>query len=354
MRRTVFVLLFFALLSCENKPAQSTGLIYPEEVHFASLKQITFGGDNAEAYWSFDDQQIIFQSNNAQWGVGCDQLFLMPREAEYSTSQPPMVSTGQGRTTCAYFLPDNQHFVYASTHEGGQDCPEAPLRKEGKYVWPIYSTYDIYQADLSGTIVKKLTDTLGYDAEATVSPQGDKIVFTSDRSGDLELYTMDLDGSNVQQITNELGYDGGAFFSPDGSQIIFRASRPKTEEEIATYKALLAEGLVQPTEMELFICNADGTDLRQLTFLGNANWSPFFHPSGKKILFSSNFEAERGFPFNLYLIDTDGKNLTRVTHGETFDAFPVFSNDGKYLLFSSNRNNGGGRDTNLFMAEWKE
>jgi len=144
------------------------------------------------------------------------------------------------------------------------------------------------------------------------------------------------------------------FSRPMGAKIIFRASRPKTEEEIATYKALLAEGLVQPTEMELFICNADGSDLRQLTFLGNANWSPFFHPSGKKILFSSNFEAERGFPFNLYLIDTDGKNLTRVTHGETFDAFPVFSNDGKYLLFSSNRNNGGGRDTNLFMAEWKE
>jgi Tol biopolymer transport system component len=165
---------------------------------------------------------------------------------------------------------------------------------------------------------------------------------------------MNLDGTGVTQITNELGYDGGAFFSPDGTQLVFRASRPKTKAEIDSYKTLLAEGLVQPTEMELFTCDVDGSNLRQITFLGNANWSPFFHPSGKKILFSSNFEAIRGFPFNLYLIDVDGKNLTRITHGETFDAFPVFSNDGKHLLFSSNRNNGGTRDTNLFLVDWKD
>ena len=265
-----------------------------------------------------------------------------------------MISIGKGRTTCAYFLPDNKHIVYASTHLEQDQCPDAPLRKNGKYVWPIYDSYDIFVADLEGNIVKQLTTEKGYDAEATVSPQGDKIVFTSTRSGDLELYTMNLDGTDVKQITNELGYDGGAFFSPDGTKIIFRSSRPKTEEEIKNYKDLLAQGLVEPTEMELYICNADGSDLRQLTDLGNANWSPFFHPSGKKILFSSNFEAERGFPFNLYMIDLDGKNLERVTHGETFDAFPVFSNDGKKLIFSSNRNNGGGRDTNLFIAEWQD
>ena len=226
------------------------------------------------------------------------------------------------------------------------------VHKEGKYIWPIYDSYDIFVADLEGNIVNQLTNEIGYDAEPTVSPKGDKIVFTSTRNGDIDLYTMNLDGSDVKQITFELGYDGGAFFSPDGTQLIFRSSRPKTEEEIKEYKDLLAEGLVQPTEMELYICNADGSELRQLTHLGNANWSPFFHPSGKKILFSSNFEAERGFPFNLYLIDLDGKNLERVTHGETFDAFPVFSNDGKKLIFSSNRNNGGGHDTNLFIAEW--
>ncbi|SDR73354.1 WD40-like Beta Propeller Repeat [Formosa sp. Hel1_31_208] len=342
-------------LNSETVEAVTDSLIYPEEKHFKSIRQVTFGGDNAEAYWSFDDQQLVFQSNNAAWNVGCDQMFLMNANETFTDSiAPPMISTGKGRTTCAYFLPDNKHIIYASTHLKQDVCPDTPLRKNGKYIWPIYDSYDIFMADLEGNIIKQLTNEIGYDAEPTVSPKGDKIVFTSTRSGDLELYTMNIDGSNVKQITNELGYDGGAFFSPDGTKLIFRSSRPKTEQEIKEYKDLLAEGLVEPTEMELYICNADGSDLRQLTDLGNANWSPFFHPSGEKILFSSNFEAERGFPFNLYLIDLDGKNLERVTHGETFDAFPVFSNNGKYLAFSSNRNNGGGRDTNLFIAEWQD
>lgn len=362
----IYALLFLALFfSCKNEKTEVTNteeivevsdnsLIYPEEKHFKSLRQVTFGGDNAEAYWSFDDEHIIFQSNNTNWNVNCDQMFLMNADETFDSIMPPMISTGKGRTTCAYFLPDNKHFVYGSTHLGGDECPEAPLRREGKYVWPIYESYDIFVADLEGNIINQLTKEPGYDAEATVSPKGDKIVFTSMRSGDLELYTMNIDGTDVYQVTNELGYDGGAFFSPDGTKLIFRSSRPKTEEEIKEYQDLLKEGLVQPTEMELYICNADGSDLRQLTNLGNANWSPFFHPSGEKILFSSNFEAERGFPFNLYMIDLDGKNLERVTHGETFDAFPVFSNDGKKLIFSSNRNNGGGRDTNLFIAEWQD
>ncbi len=330
-------------------------LIYPEETHFKNIRQVTFGGDNAEAYWSFDDTKLVFQSNNKNWRVECDQMFLMyASETLNGKKIPPMISTGKGRTTCAYFLPDNQHFVYGSTHLVDDKCPEVPLRKNGKYVWPVYDSFDIFVADLKGNITDQLTKEPGYDAEATVSPKGDKIVFTSMRSGDLELYTMNLDGSDVQQITDELGYDGGAFFSPDGTKLIFRASRPKTAAAVKEYKDLLAQGLVQPTEMELFICDADGGNMKQITNLGNANWSPFFTPDGKKILFSSNFEAERGFPFNLYLIDLDGKNLERVTHGETFDAFPVFSNNGKYLAFSSNRNNGGGRDTNLFIAEWQD
>ena len=329
-------------------------LIYPEEKHFKNIRQVTFGGDNAEAYWSFDDSKLVFQSNYKEWGMQCDQMFLMDADESFKNSQPPMISTGKGRTTCAYFLPDNKHYVYGSTHLAAEECPEVPLRKNGKYVWPVYDNFDIFVSDLEGNITGQLTDEPGYDAEATVSPKGDKIVFTSMRSGDLELYTMNIDGSDVRQITDELGYDGGAFFSPDGTKLIFRSSRPKTAAEIKEYKELLAQGLVQPTEMELYICDADGSNLKQLTNLGNANWSPFFTPDGKKILFSSNFEAERGFPFNLYLIDIDGKNLERITHGETFDAFPVFSNNGKYLAFSSNRNNGGGRDTNLFIAEWQD
>ncbi len=360
---TLLFLLFVLTTSCKQDAKETTdaksgatkwtdSLIYPEEIHFKTLQQLTFGGDNAEAYWSFDDKQLVFQSNNKNWNVSCDQMFLMTVGETWENEIPPMVSTGKGRTTCSYFLPDNKHIIYASTHLGDSICPETPLRKNGKYIWPIYDTYDIFVADLEGNIVKQLTNEPGYDAEPTVSPKGDKIVFTSTRSGDLELYTMNIDGSDVKQITHELGYDGGAFFSPDGSKLIFRSSRPKTDDEIKEYKELLAEGLVQPTQMELYICNADGSDLRQLTNLGNANWSPFFHPSGEKILFSSNFESERGFPFNLYMIDIDGKNLERVTHSKTFDAFPVFSNDGKKLIFSSNRNNGGGHDTNLFIAEW--
>jgi Tol biopolymer transport system component len=360
----IYVLLFFVtFISCkENKhfendkktvaQTNNDSLIFPEEKHFKSLKQVTFGGDNAEAYWSFDDKQIVFQSNNKKWNVSCDQMFLMNSNESFDSIAPPMISTGFGRTTCSYFLPDNKHIIYASTHLADKDCPETPLRREGKYIWPIYDSYDIFEADLKGNIVKQLTNEKGYDAEPTVSPKGNKIVFTSTRNGDIDLYTMNIDGTDVKQITFELGYDGGAFFSPDGKKIVFRSSRPKTDEEIKEYKELLSEGLVQPTQMELYICNADGSDLKQLTNLGNANWSPFFLPSGNKIIFSSNFESERGFPFNLYTIDIDGKNLERITHSETFDAFPVFSNDGTRLIFSSNRNNGGGHDTNLFIAEW--
>ena len=352
MKHRFILLIVFLIFSCKQE--EKDKLIYPGEVNFKSIKQITFGGDNAEAYWSFDDKQIIFQSSNKNWDVNCDQMFIMNKNETFDSNIPKMVSTGKGRTTCSYFLPDNKHIIYASTHLDDGNCPETPLRREGKYVWPVYGSYDIFMADLSGKIIKQLTSENGYDAEATVSPLGDKIVFTSARTGDLELFTMNIDGSDVKQITNELGYDGGAFFSPDGSKIIFRASRPKSEEEIKEYKSLLNEGLVQPTEMEIFICDSDGKNLKQLTFLGNANWSPFFHPSGEKILFSSNYEAVMGFPFNIYMIDIDGKNLKRITYGETFDSFPVFSNDGKKLLFSSNRNNGGTRDTNIFLAEWVE
>ena len=330
-------------------------LIYPQEKHFKSLKQLTYGGDNAEAYWSFGDEALVFQSNNPKWGVNCDQIYVMNLPGgKVDTIPPQMVSTGKGRTTCAYFMPGDTSIVYASTHLDDENCPPVPERKEGRYVWPIYAGYDIFEADLDGNIMRKLTDEPGYDAEATLSPNGDKIVFTSTRSGDLELYTMNIDGSDVKQITSDLGYDGGAFFSPDGSKIVWRASRPKTDEEVAKYKGLLEEGLVEPTNMELFVANADGSDARQITDLGNANWAPFFHPSGEKILFSSNHNSQRGFPFNLFMINLDGTGLEQVTFDEAFDSFPMFSYDGKYLVFASNRNNGRTRDTNLFIAEWQD
>ncbi len=341
----------------EGRSKLDSLLLHPEEMKYLkNIKQLTFGGNNAEAYWSFDDNHLVFQSDYKEWGVNCDQIFVTDwRNDDLKSNKPQMVSTGMGRTTCSYYLPDNKTIVYGSTHLGGKDCPPVPERRaDGKYVWPIYPSFDIFTADLDGNIIAQLTSEEGYDAEATVSPKGDKIVFTSMRTGDLELFTMNIDGTDVKQITHELGYDGGAFFSPDGTKLIFRSSRPKTQEEIDEYKGLLKDGLVAPTDMELYICNADGTELRKLTDLGQANWAPFFHPSGKKIIFASNHTATRGFPFNLYMINIDGTGLTRITRDETFDAFPVFSNDGKYLVFSSNRNNGGTRDTNLFVAEWIE
>lgn len=325
-------------------------LLYPNEKHLRNIKQLTFGGDNAEAYWSYDNKLLVFQATNEEWGAVCDQIYTMPADG---SDVAQLVSTGKGRTTCSYFMAGNETILYASTHEAGDDCPPTPERRaDGKYVWPIYETFDIYTADLEGNVLSKLTDTPGYDAEATLSPDGSLVVFTSMRSGDLELYTMKPDGSDVKQVTKDLGYDGGAFFSPDGKKLIFRASRPKTPEDIKEYKDLLAEGLVQPTNMELFVCNVDGSDLRQITNLGKANWAPYFHPSGEKIIFASNHKSERGFPFNLFMINLDGTGLEQITFDEAFDSFPMFSYDGKKLAFSSNRNNGGTRSTNVFVADW--
>jgi TolB protein len=327
-----------------------------EEKHLSNVKQLTFGGDNAEAYFNSDGTQFTFQSNNPAWGLNCDQIFRFELAAgDMKDAAPTLISTGNGRTTCSYFMPGDSLILYASTHESAEACPPAPTRRsDGKYVWAIYPEFDIYVAGLEGAIRYKLTNSPGYDAEATVSPDGKKIVFTSTRSGDLELFTMNIDGTDIKQVTNEIGYDGGAFFSPDSKKLIFRASRPKTDSAIAEYRQLLAENLVQPTNMELYICNVDGTDLRKITDIPNASWAPFFHPSGKKVIFSSNHKAKRGIPFNLFMIDIDGKNLEQITFDGMFDAFPMFSRDGKHLIFSSNRNNNGSRDTNLFIADWKD
>lgn len=328
----------------------------PNERHLKNVHQLTYGGNNAEAYFSFDNTKVVFQSDYAKWNVGCDQIFAMSlAEADRDSITPSMVSTGLGRTTCSYFLPDGKHIVYASTHLADSACPPVPeYVPGGKYLWPIYKGYDIFVADLEGKIVNQLTNQDGYDAEATVSPKGDKIVFTSTRSGDLELYTMNIDGTDVKQITKDLGYDGGAFFSPDGTKLVFRSSRPKTPEEIKEYKDYLAQGLVAPTNMEIYTCNVDGSDLKQITQLGKANWAPFYHPSGEKIIFSSNHFSDRGYEFNLFMINTDGSGLEQITTESNFNAFPMFSFDGKKLMFSSNRNNGGTRDTNVFIADWED
>jgi TolB protein len=346
MKKNIYILL---LLGATAVHAQA-----PEK-HLKNLTQLTYGGDNAEAYWSYNNKKLTFQSNNKAWGLKCDQIFDMDinKASKDTTYKPEMISTGMGRTTCSYYLKDNQHVLYASTHLGAKECPPDPPHT-GKYLWAIYPDFDIFISDLKGNIVKQLTSEKGYDAEATVSPDGKMIVFTSTRSGDLELYTMDIEGNNIKQITNGLGYDGGAFFSPDGQKIVFRASRPQTEAEIKEYKDYLAQGMVAPTNMEIYTCNIDGSELMQITQLGKANWAPFYHPGGKKIIFSSNHHSQKGYDFQLYMINTDGTGLEQITNNSMFNAFPMFSPDGKKLVFSSNRNNHGTRDTNLFIADWVE
>lgn len=324
-----------------------------QEKHLKNIQKLTFGGDNAEAYFSPDSKKLTLQVTNKAFGVLCDQIYSLDlTEKEFTDKSLKLISNGQGRTTCSYFMPDGKHILYASTHAANHNCPPLPKPREGKYLWSVYPEFDIYISDLNGTIVKQLTNEPGYDAEAVVSPDGKKIAFTSTRSGDLELWTMDIDGSNLKQITNGLGYDGGSFFSHDSKKLVFRSSRPKTEKEIADYKELLADGLVAPSEMEIYTCNIDGSDLKQITHLGKANWAPFFHPSDKKIIFSSNHHSTRGYDFQLYMIDLNGENLEQITWESEFNAFPMFSPDGKKLVFSSNRQGVAARETNVFIADW--
>ena len=337
--------------------ASGDTLVYPEETHFRNVRQLTFGGDNAEAYWSYDGRWLVFQRTSARDGIPCDQIYV--GKVPVKSGDPfeyKLVSTGKGRTTCAFFTKDNKHIIYASTHLGSADCPPVPDRTKygNRYIWPLYESYDIFMADLDGKIVKQLTSAKGYDAEATLSPDGRKMIYTSDKDGDLELYVMDLETGSEKRITNELGYDGGAWFSPDGKRIIWRASRPKTEAEKKEYRDLLAEHLVAPTNMEVFVANADGSGQRQVTSFGQANWAPGFMPDSRRIIFASNHEYPRGFPFNLYTINDDGSGLHKVSRDKGFDAFPMFSPDGKKIVFCSNRNNGGTRDTNIFIADWQE
>lgn len=335
--------------------ASTDSLRYEGETHLANIRQLTFGGNNAEAYFSFDNQKLVMQREHEAQGIPCDQIFYAPLGSGGQPMDWQRLSTGTGRTTCAYFMPGDTSVIFASTHLSSEDCPpDIDRSKVQAYVWPIYGSYELFVADLDGNIQAQLTDNDVYDAEATLSPLGDKIVFTSTRNGDLDLYTMNLDGSEVQQVTDELGYDGGAFFSPDGQKLVFRASRFETEEEKETYLELLAQGMVAPSNMEVFICNVDGSDMQQITELGQANWAPFFHPSGEKIIFSSNHASNSGRSFNLFMVDLDGQQLEQITFDEQFDAFPMFNQDGTQLVWASNRNNGGTRETNLFIADWIE
>jgi Tol biopolymer transport system component len=310
------------------------------------LRQLTAGGQNAEAYWSPDGQRLVFQSTRD--GARCDQIYVMNADG----SGVRMVSTGKGRTTCGYFLPDGKQIVYASTHEEDPACPPSPDRSRG-YVWAVYPGYDLYLAQDSGEIVRKLTAESGYDAEATVNWKSRKIIYTSLASGDLDLWTMNLDGSARRQITRVLGYDGGAVFSRDGKKVVWRAHHPEAPDAVSLYQKLLGENLTAPMKMELFLADADGRNARQLTRFGCASFAPTFTPDGKRILFASNKNNCDGRQFELFLVDLDGKNLEQVTSLGGFASFPEFSPDGKKLVFCSDRGAKGRYEFNIFVADWK-
>jgi len=337
-----------ALVAQESAP-----LTLPEEKHLKNVRQLTFGGQNAEAYFSIDDKMVIFQHQGE--GVPCDQIYTMPVDTpDGKPAIPKLVSSGKGRTTCSYIFPNGKKILYSSTEAASTECPPKPDYSQG-YVWPIYAGYDIYTANLDGSDARRLTAVPGYDAEATITRDGKKIVFTSMRNGDLDIYTMDADGSNVKQLTHELGYDGGPFWSYDGKKIVYRAEHPKTPQEVADYKALLTKGLIRPGNLEIWVMNADGSNKHQVTRNGAANFAPYFLPDGKRIVFASNMaDPKNGRDFDLYIINEDGTGQERVTYHPDFDGFPMFTSDGKRLVWASNRNGKQPHETNIFIADWAE
>ena len=320
-------------------------LAFPGETHLTNIRQLTFGGQNAEAYFSYDGQELIFQSTRD--GHGCDAIFRMRADG----SEVRQLSSGRGVTTCAFIAPDNRSIIYASTHLKNDACPPKPDYSQG-YVWPLHADYEIFTAAPGGENPVALTNSEGYDAEAVYSPQGDRILFTSLRSGDLELYLMNPDGSGVERLTHELGYDGGGFFSPDGKSIVWRASRP-TGQALEDYRALLSKGLIRPGNLEIFIMNLSDRQPIQITRNGAANFAPYWHPDGRHIIFASNMRDPAGRNFDLYLIDIDTRATERVTYYDGFDGFPMFSHDGETLVFASNRFGKVPGETNIFIADWQ-
>ena len=315
--------------------------------HLDNIKQLTNGGQNAEAYWSPDGKRLIFQSSRGD--MKCDQEFIMNADG----SGEHMVSTGKGVTTCGYFLPDGKHIVYASTHEAGDACPKRADRSRG-YVWDVFAGFDIYLATDDGKIMEKLTDAPRYDAEATINWKTKKIVYTSLSSGDLDLWSMNLDGAHKKQITHDLGYDGGAVYSHDGKKLVWRANHPATPETTQRYRDLLKDNLTAPMKMEIIIADAEGKDPKQITNFGCASFAPTFTPDDKKILFASNKQACDSRKFELFLMNTDGTELEQVTDFGEFTSFPEFSPDGKTLVFVSSWKAPGKYEFNIFTAAWHE
>ncbi len=340
------VLLCLPLLARQQPSAspQSSASPLPQEKHLKNLRKLTNGIENAEAYFSFDGKRLIFQSTTTE--SGCDQIYTMNLDG----SDRKLVSTGKGRTTCGYFYPDGKSILYASTHGAGAECPPKPGYERG-YVWPVYDSYEIYRANADGSGLTNITNSPGYDAEATIAPDG-RITFTSTRDGDMEIYSMAHDGSDVRRLTNRPGPDGGPFFSFDGQWIAFRGRELPPGKELDDFRLLLKQGLWRPTALEIFIMDRNGGNVRQITHLGQANFAPSWTPDGKKLIFASNRLDPSMRNFDLYTINIDGTGLEQITFNPTFDGFPMFSPDGKKLVFASNRQDDHPGETNIFIADW--
>lgn len=342
----IAVLAVFVFVNCA---AEKTS-----EPILSNHKQLTFKGDNGEAYFSPDGKHLIFQSKRD--GFECDKIYMMTSDGK----DMHMVSTDGGAHTCSYFSKDKDFILYSSTLHDGQDCPEVfkPANPH-EYVWPLRN-FEIYKADLDGSNVVALTNNDGYDAEATVHPFEEKIIFSSLRNGDMDIYTMNYEGGDIQRITHDFGYDGAAFYSPDASKIVWRAWYPETDEERAHWQESIENNYVKAVPLEIYVANADGSEKVQLTSNGATNWAPSWHPDGKRIVFASNMDdwneelGTFGHNFELYMIDVDGKNRVRLTHNETFDAFPMFSPDGKKLVYASNRDANNPRATNVYISDFIE
>jgi Tol biopolymer transport system component len=317
----------------------------PGESHLTNIRQLTFGGQNAEAYWSSDGQWITLQSTLA--GMQCDQQYVMRADG----SDVRRISNGRGKTTCGWFLPGNQRLLFASSQAHDSTCPPRPDPSRG-YVWPL-DRFDLYTVNRDGSDLRRLTNFDTYTAEAVVSPDGTRIVFTSLKDGDLDIYVMNVDGTGLKRLTNTPGYDGGPWWSPDGTKIVYRSHHPADSVQLSQYRSLLASGLVRPSQVELFVMNADGSDQRQITRLGGANFGPSWTRDGRRIVFSSNHKNPRSRNFDLFIVNADGSGLEQITtHGE-FDGFPMFSPDGRKLVWASNRNGREVGETNIFVADWK-
>jgi TolB protein len=319
---------------------------WAETPHLVNIRQLTHGGQNAEAYWSPDGKRLIFQTTRPPYD--CDQIFIMNADG----SDPHLVSTGKGRTTCGYFLGDNRRIIYASTHQAAEACPPPPDRSKG-YVWGVFAGYDIYLATDAGKILKKLTDAPGYDAEGTVNWKTGRMVYTSLASGDLDLWTMKTDGGDKKRITTKPGYDGGAVFSRDGQKLVWRANYPRTDETMARYKELLGLNLTAPMKMEIVVANGDGSGARTITDFGCASFAPTFSPDGRTIVFASNKNECDSRKFELFRMNLDGTGLEQVTDFGGFTSFPEFSPDGRRLVFCSDRDAKERYEFNIFTADWK-